>query len=102
MRLKFSFLGVFIMQRDGNSRLELIQNVEYKFIELLSADFTASAEDLVRQHISFRYSSLKQKVGFMQGRLQEINNLIKVKNPSLLLQLQKGPVAMSTQSKSFR
>ena len=36
------------MQRDGNSRLELIQNVEYKFIELLSADFTASSEDLVR------------------------------------------------------
>ncbi len=73
------------MQRDGNSRLELIQNVEYKFIELLSADFVASPEDLVRQHISFRYSSLKQKVAFMQSRLQEINNLIKVKNSSLLL-----------------
>ena len=38
----------------------------------------------------------------MQSRLQEINNLIKVKNPSLLLQLQKGPVAMSAHNKSFR
>ena len=90
------------MQRDGQSRLELIQNAEYKFIELLSIEFTQSPEELIRNHISFRYSALKHKVTLMQTRLQDINNLIKVKNPSLLLQLQKGPVTVSTVNKSFR
>jgi hypothetical protein len=44
-----SFLAVFIMQSDGNSRLDFIQNIEYKFIELLSCDFVASPDEVVRQ-----------------------------------------------------
>ena len=43
-----SFLAVFIMQRDGTARLDFIQNMEYKFVELLSCDFEASNEDTVR------------------------------------------------------
>jgi len=31
-----SFLAVFIMHRDGKAKLDFIQNIEYKFIELLS------------------------------------------------------------------
>ena len=43
-----SFLAVFIMNRDGSARLDFIQNIEYKFIELLSCDFMASPEETVR------------------------------------------------------
>lgn len=43
-----SFLAVFIMNRDGTAKLDFIQNIEYKFIELLSCDFLASPEDVVR------------------------------------------------------
>ena len=43
-----SFLAVFIMNRDGSAKLDFIQNIEYKFIELLSCDFIASPEDTVR------------------------------------------------------
>ena len=43
-----SFLAVFIMQRDGTARLDFIQNMEYKFVELLSCDFEASTEDIIR------------------------------------------------------
>ena len=32
-------LAVFIMNRDGNARLDFIQNLEYKFVELLSVSF---------------------------------------------------------------
>lgn len=82
-----SFLAVFIMNRDGSAKLDFIQNIEYKFIELLSADFMASNEEIVRQSITFRYNSAKSKVALMEARLQDVNNLVKVKNPSLLLQL---------------
>mmetsp|Transcript_70276 Transcript_70276/g.219428 ORF Transcript_70276/g.219428 Transcript_70276/m.219428 type:complete len:104 (-) Transcript_70276:180-491(-) len=86
-----SYLAVFVMQRDGHARLDFIQNMEYKFVELLSCNFVASSEEVVRQHITFRYNSMKSRLALMQARLQDINALVKVKNPSLLLQLQKTP-----------
>jgi len=98
-----SFLAVFIMQKDGKGRLDFIQNMEYKFIELLSCDFVASSEEVVRQHITYRYNSVKSKLALMQARLQDINSLVKVKNPSLLLQLQKSPgKPQASVSKSFK
>eukprot|EP00434_Breviolum_minutum_P006221 symbB.v1.2.005486.t1/scaffold320.1/size229511/5 len=83
-----SFLAVFVMQRDGQARLDFIQNVEYKFVELLSLSFDASPEEVVRQQITFRYNSVKGRLALMQSRLHDMSALVKVKNPSLLLQLQ--------------
>jgi len=84
-----SYLAVFVMQRDGHGRLDFIQNMEYKFVELISCNFVASPEEVVRQQITFRYNSVKSRLALMQARLQDVNALVKVKNPSLLLQLQK-------------
>ena len=64
-----SFLAVFIMQRDGTARLDFIQNMEYKFVELLSCDFEASSEEIVRQQITYRYNAVKSKLAIMQARL---------------------------------
>lgn len=84
-----AFLAVFIMRRDGQARLDFIQNIEYKFIELLSCDFQAGTEEMVRQQITYRYTAAKNKLALLQARLQDLHALVKVKNPSLLLQLQK-------------
>lgn len=73
------------MRRDGSAQLDFIQNIEYKFIELLSCDFRASDEEIVRQSITYRYNAVKSKVHLMEARLKDVNNLVKVKNPSLLL-----------------
>eukprot|EP00920_Eleutheroschizon_duboscqi_P001897 GHVT01004967.1.p4 GENE.GHVT01004967.1~~GHVT01004967.1.p4 ORF type:complete len:106 (-),score=5.39 GHVT01004967.1:2003-2320(-) len=71
-------------------RISFMQNMEYKFVELLSCEFNQSSEDSIRQHISYRYNAVKSKMAMMQARLQDINALVKVRNPSLLLQLQKS------------
>lgn len=86
------------MQRDGSARLDFIQNMEYKFVELLSMDFNASTEEVIRQQITFRYNSVKSKLAIMQARLQDINAIVKIKNPSLLLQLQKQAPNKMTKS----
>lgn len=83
------------MQKEGSARLDFIQNMEYKFIELLSLDFINSPDDTVRKQISFRYNSLKSKLALMQDRITTINNIVKVKNPSLLLQIQKTPAKLN-------
>ena len=92
-------LAVFVMKggsdRDVDARLDFIQNMEYKFVELMSAHFVRSPEDVVQHQISYRYSSLKQRVQVMEGRLKEVNKLVKLKNPSLLMQLQRGEKTQS-------
>ncbi|KAL0481774.1 hypothetical protein AKO1_012437 [Acrasis kona] len=85
-----SFLSIFVMGRDGKGQLNFVQNMEYKFVELLSLEFDESAEHVIRQQISFRYNSLKSRVAIMQARLQDVNSLVKLKSPSLLLQLQRN------------
>ena len=78
------------------AKLDFIQNIEYKFIELLSCQFLASSEEIVRTSITYRYNAIKSKVQLMEARLKDVNNLVKVKNPSLLLQLQRAqPGALS-------
>ncbi len=73
------------MQRDGQARLDFIENMEYKFLEMLTLDFIASPEDIIRENVTFRYNILKAKMIFVQNRLNDISALIKLKNPSLLL-----------------
>lgn len=86
-------LAVFVIQQSPvrTGRLDFIQNMEYKFVELMSCHFEHSQDEVVQQQISYRYNAMKSRLALMQARLQEVNNLIKVKNPSLLLQLQKHP-----------
>uniref|UniRef100_A0A7S2UUP1 Spindle assembly abnormal protein 6 N-terminal domain-containing protein n=1 Tax=Fibrocapsa japonica TaxID=94617 RepID=A0A7S2UUP1_9STRA len=85
-----SCLAVFVMQQDVHARLDFIQNMEYKFVELMTCHFVHSPEDSVQRHITYRYKSMKSRLALMQNRLQEVNNLVKMKNPSLLLQLQRS------------
>ena len=80
---------MYILRVGGH--LDFIQNMEYKFVELLSVNFVASDDETVRQSIAFRYNAVKSRLALMQARLQDINALVKIKNPSLLLQLQRAP-----------
>ena len=94
-----SYIAVFIMQKEGTARLDFIQNIEYKFIELLSIDFVNSPDDTIRKQISYRYNALRTKLELMQNRIKVINNIIKIKNPSLLLQIQKAPLRFNMMNK---
>eukprot|EP01039_Chlorochromonas_danica_P002976 gene2976-3244_t len=82
-------LAIFTMYNENDARLDFIQNMEYKFVELMYCGFNRSPDEIVQHHITYRYNAMKQKLSVVQGRLQEITNLVKIKNPSLLLQLQK-------------
>ena len=93
-----SYIAVFIMQKEGTARLDFIQNIEYKFIELLSIDFVNSPDDTVRRQIAYRYNALRSKLELMQNRIQTISNIVKLKNASLLLQIQKAPSKLNSSS----
>ena len=54
------------------ARLEFIQNMEYKFIELLSLDFSASVEHTVRQQITYRYNANKVRPRCLHPRMRSL------------------------------
>lgn len=56
--------------------LRLMQNMEYKFVELLSCQFQASSEEHVKQQVTYRYNAVKSRLALMQARLADINALV--------------------------
>ncbi|KAG8463075.1 hypothetical protein KFE25_001848 [Diacronema lutheri] len=82
-------LAVLVLGRDGRAHLDFIQNLEYKFVELLSVEVSQSDDPVVRQSVAFRYQALKARVALMHARLQDVNALIKLKSPALLAQMQR-------------
>ena len=82
-----AFLAVLVMQKTGGARLDFIQNMEYKFVELLSIDLDSTPEEATRAHVTYRYNAMKGRLALCQARLADVNALVKIKNPSLLLQL---------------
>eukprot|EP00898_Chlorokybus_atmophyticus_P000600 jgi/Chlat1/1540/Chrsp122S01829 len=86
-------LALLYIQKDLGVRLDFIQNMEYKFVELLSLPFQPAPEDSVRRQITYRYNATKARLALMQGRLADVNALVKIKNPSLLLQLHRPPTS---------
>lgn len=82
-----AFLAVLVTNREGAARLDFIQNVSFKFVELLSLPFARSPDDVVRAHIAHRYARVKAQLAVARGRLHEVVSIVRLKNPSLLLAL---------------
>ena len=67
---------------------------------MLSIDFINSPDETVRKQISYRYNAIRTKLELVQNRIHAISNIVKIKNPSLLLQIQKAPARLNMISKS--
>ena len=94
------YTPVFIMQKEGTAKLNFMQNIEYKSVELLSINFVNSPDDMVKKQITYRYNIIKTKLELSLNRVKSISNIIKVKNPSLLLQIQKAPIKLNLTTRS--
>lgn len=81
-----NFVGTLTISK-SRGRLVFTRKAEYKYIDLLTCDFTASSEEIVHQQIMYRYNLLKTKLALAQSRLTEIGGVIRVKNPLLLEEL---------------
>lgn len=51
-------MAVLYVEETG-SRLDFIQNMEYKFVELLSIQFNVASDEMLRRKIMFRYLEMK-------------------------------------------
>ena len=77
------------MGSDGKAKFTLNQSSQYKNIEIITIDFSPENEENVEEKISFKYGQLRKKVEQSEDRLRRIQDLIKLKNPTLLTQMAK-------------
>lgn len=82
--------AMFVIDGAEKAQMSFLQNVEYKVLEVIKLPFQAASEEIIRQSIVFRYNVLKTKVLYTQSKLRETGQLIKLKSPSILAQLEKS------------
>ena len=83
------FLAVFTLQNDGNAKLELFENLEHKFGELISLDFKPASEDIIKQQITYRYNAMRATNDIIQNRIGIINDVLKDLDPQLINEVKK-------------
>ena len=86
-----SFVGCFTLDlEEKRGSLEFFQDTEYRRVDLLRIDMESCDEETLKNQITYRISSTKQKTILMQERLKDIMGIVKEKNPILLQEIYKG------------
>ncbi|CAD8161329.1 unnamed protein product (macronuclear) [Paramecium tetraurelia] len=83
------YSAVLRITQEGDAVIEIIQHTEYKNVELIQFQFVSLPEESIRMAITKKYQKVKQKLQQMENKLKDINDVVKVKNPQLLLQMQR-------------
>jgi len=71
-----TYMAVLLLQPDGSARLEFIQNMEYKYVALLSISCAAVPEVLVRSYASARHEALQGELGLVRAQLEQLSALV--------------------------
>ena len=85
-----SYFAIMNVGKGQLSSIEFVQNLEYKYLQLLSLPVDSATDELIRSNITFRFSTLKAKYSYLKNKLKDITAIIKLKNPTLLLSIQKN------------
>ncbi len=84
-----TYMAVMFVGSNGQARLEFIQNMAFKYVELLTLPLMSTDEEVVRQQISYRYNKMKMRMLTLQDHLQQVKTKIKLKNPSLYQHMER-------------
>ena len=86
---KKKFLAVFNLKNDGEAKMELFENLEHKFGELISLDFKPVSEEIIKQQITYRYNAMRATNDIIQNRIGIINEVLKDLDPQLIPEVKK-------------
>jgi len=67
----------------------VLQNTEYKVLELVQLTFVQADSGKVNQSIVYRYNYQKAKLAMLDGALESLYSVLELKNPALLQHIKK-------------
>jgi len=79
-----SYFCIFFLSADGVGQMNIIENIEYKFLEVISLKFSSITDEIIRLHITYRFNLQRAKMMSVKNKLNEIVQIVKLKNCSLL------------------
>jgi hypothetical protein len=85
-----TFLAVLTIKKDKNAKMELFENLQYKFGELISVSFVPASDDIIRKQISYRYNAMRAVQDMVQNRIDIINGVLKDIDPELITDVKKA------------
>ena len=79
------YLGVLNILKDKNAKLEIFENLNYKFAEILILNFIKCTDQFeIRKQIIYRYISLKNMYNVAKKKAISINKVLKETEPDLI------------------
>ena len=79
-----TFICVFIIQKEGISKLQFVKGSEFKFLELLMLEFKCSSDDIIKKQMIYRFSLLKSKLDYNKKCIETTGDVILNINPDVL------------------
>ena len=93
-----TFFAILQISSPSDNRLDIVQNLGYKFVELVYLTMGTLREEQVKDIVSYRFNLLKMKNNQLMAKYKNMFSLVKVKNPSLAIQIQKNSNGKNTGS----
>lgn len=78
------FICIFTMRRNGWARLDFVQNLKCKFLELLTCDFIISKQDQIRENVMYRFERAKWELENEWAKTRSVTTFVKHNCPTVL------------------
>ena len=72
------------MNSDGSAHMRFLKILEYKALDQLTLMMKLGDTEIINKHISHRYRMITSQLNQNKQRLNELCEIIKTKNPSLI------------------
>ena len=98
---KSNYLAVLNIQKNSKANLELLENLEFKFAQLININLWPASEDLIREQIAYRYNSMRALKDIMENRIYIINNVLRDIDPPLIFEVKKETSKIKVDDKTI-
>lgn len=79
-----------IMNSDGTGTMRFLKILDYKTLDQLSLVMKLGDTDVINKHVSHRYKVSKNQLSENMQRLDDIVQILKAKNPTMISQINKA------------
>ena len=93
-----NYLAVFLKKENGECKMELFENLEHKFGDLISLGFKPASDELIKQQIIYRYNAMRAIHEYARSKISIINKVIKKYDPQLIYEVKKDVSKVKPQS----
>ena len=85
-----TYKAEMIMNSDGTSLLTFKKILEFKTLDQLSLTLKLGDTDVINRHVAHRYRVAKHSFRENMQKLEDVVQILKTKNPSLISQINKA------------